>query len=124
MMSQTQTIHSLPMKGVNTAASFDTTNHQESLSVPESRLPFKFSFLSFFPSLSRKEFSLNRRDDGGQHKEKRPKQNSSGHHLGKDEIHGGCCCSSLVNEVLLFLLISGEGSLSSVEWLPKKEKKV
>jgi hypothetical protein len=28
-----------------------------------------------------------------------------------------------VNEVLLFLLISGEGSLSSVEWLPKKEKK-
>lgn len=47
MMSQTQTIHSLPMKGVNTAASFDTTNHQESLSVPESRLPFTFSFLSF-----------------------------------------------------------------------------
>lgn len=36
---------------------------------------------------------------------------------------GGCCCSSLVNEVLLFLLISGEGSLSSVEWLPKKRKK-
>jgi hypothetical protein len=52
MMSQTQTIHSLPMKGVNTAASFDTTNHQESLSVPESRLPFKFSFLSFFLSFS------------------------------------------------------------------------